>query len=843
MASTYENDLRLEEMATGENSGSWGTKTNTNLELIADAFSYGTETIADADTTITIADGAADAARSLALKINSSEDLTTTRTITLAPNTTSKVWIIENNTSGGQTLTISAGSGSNITLLNGQTKIIATDGIGAGSNVVELTQDIAIADLFIDDDLSLQSDGAIINFGADSEIQLTHVADTGLLLTETGGGAPTLQFRDSGLAISSSADGQLDIDSDGTIDINATTSIAFDTDTLYVDSTNNRVGIGTSSPSRSLHISGGTNSMVIERTDATTSALLLVAESNNTAIYSRSSNASTTARDLIFNMGSTEAMRIDSSGQVGIGTSSPDTALEVSTSGSGVTDVLKLTTTSANSVPAILFEADAGSIQHDAARFRVGQTDQNNSSMIFEVQGSGSLAERMRIDSSGNVGIGTTSPAQSLDTTGKIRVRDGGNTTIPSIQMGASGVDGLSLPATNSIAFITNSAERLRIDSSGNVGIGASSPAAKMTIVEDLSGPLDATAFRLNASSANDSNTLFGGPVSSGNYSFFQSYKEGTSAGVRALALNPSGGNVGIGTSSPSSYASTTLEIKGSSTTSDIKMTNTTTGVGNTAGYDLELNGDDINYVNRTSGGNQKFWTNSTERMRIDSSGNLIVGGTSAAGVTSGGIFYATPSSGVYAAANADNAGYFNRNGGDGSIVEFRAGNARVGSIGCRSSGGNLQIDTVQSGIDFGGDGYLPMRNGAITDNSLDIGSSSFRYQDIYATNDAIQTSDRNEKQDIAELSDAEQRVAVAAKGLLRKFRWRDAVTEKGDEARTHFGIIAQDLQAAFAAEGLDAGDYAMFISSTWTDEETGEERTRMGVRYSELLAFIIAAI
>jgi hypothetical protein len=83
MASTYENDLRLEEMATGENSGSWGTKTNTNLELIADAFSYGTEIIADADTAITIADGAADAARSLALKINSSEDLTTTRVVTL----------------------------------------------------------------------------------------------------------------------------------------------------------------------------------------------------------------------------------------------------------------------------------------------------------------------------------------------------------------------------------------------------------------------------------------------------------------------------------------------------------------------------------------------------------------------------------------------------------------------------------------------------------------------------------------------------------------------------------------------------------------------------------------
>jgi hypothetical protein len=137
----------------------------------------------------------------------------------------------------------------------------------------------------------------------------------------------------------------------------------------------------------------------------------------------------------------------------------------------------------------------------------------------------------------------------------------------------------------------------------------------------------------------------------------------------------------------------------------------------------------------------------------------------------------------------------------------------------------------------------LPMKNSALSDNLVDLGNGSYRFDDIFATNGTIQTSDRNEKQDISELSDAEQRVAVAAKGLLRKFRWRDAVAEKGDEARTHFGIIAQDLQAAFSAEGLDAGNYAMFISTTWTDEETGEERTRMGVRYSELLAFIISAI
>jgi hypothetical protein len=133
--------------------------------------------------------------------------------------------------------------------------------------------------------------------------------------------------------------------------------------------------------------------------------------------------------------------------------------------------------------------------------------------------------------------------------------------------------------------------------------------------------------------------------------------------------------------------------------------------------------------------------------------------------------------------------------------------------------------------------------SGGASDGVISLGQSGRRFNDIYATNGTIQTSDRNEKQDIDVLSDAEQRVAVAAKGLLRKFRWKDAVAEKGDDARIHFGIIAQDLQAAFEAEGLDAGRYAMFIHSTWTDEETGEERSRMGVRYSELLAFIIAAI
>jgi hypothetical protein len=111
--------------------------------------------------------------------------------------------------------------------------------------------------------------------------------------------------------------------------------------------------------------------------------------------------------------------------------------------------------------------------------------------------------------------------------------------------------------ASDSLVFISGdpadvaTQEKMRITSGGNVGIGTSTPQAALTVVKDLSGGGDATGFRLNAVSGATSNTLFGGPVSSGNYSFFQAYKEGTSAGVRSLNLNPIGGNVGIGVTGP----------------------------------------------------------------------------------------------------------------------------------------------------------------------------------------------------------------------------------------------------------------------------------------------------
>jgi len=133
---TYVNNLRLKEITTGDEDGTWGTSTNTNLELIGEGFGYGTEQVAtDANETFTMADGVADGVRGMYLKFTSAGSLTATRELTLAPNTVSKVWIIENATTGSQIITIKQGAGATINVANGERAFIYTDGAGSGAAV------------------------------------------------------------------------------------------------------------------------------------------------------------------------------------------------------------------------------------------------------------------------------------------------------------------------------------------------------------------------------------------------------------------------------------------------------------------------------------------------------------------------------------------------------------------------------------------------------------------------------------------------------------------------------------------------------------------------------------
>ena len=165
---TYVNDLRLTEIATGDETGDWGATTNTNLELIAEAFSFGTEAITtNADThTTTIADGGTDPGRSLFLKYTGTLD--SACTITIAPNTVSKLWFIENGTSGSQNIIISQGSGANITIPPGDTKAIYSDGAGSGAAMVDAFASLSVVDLKVQDDLTV-TDDLIVNGDIDLE--------------------------------------------------------------------------------------------------------------------------------------------------------------------------------------------------------------------------------------------------------------------------------------------------------------------------------------------------------------------------------------------------------------------------------------------------------------------------------------------------------------------------------------------------------------------------------------------------------------------------------------------------------------------------------------------------
>ena len=416
----------------------------------------------------------------------------------------------------------------------------------------------------------------------------------------------------------------------------------------------------------------------------------------------------------------------------------------------------------------------------------------------------------------------------STDANALIEFADDTTTNRPAI--GAEG---------NDMTFSTNG-EKVRIDTDGNVGIGTDSPDGKMHL-------FSASAGTVTAANGGDELVL----------------ENSGTVGMTLLCPNNSAANILFGDPDDNNVGSIQY-------------------------------GHDTNYM--------AFATNASERMRIDSSGNLLVGTTDTdpsnngsggdAGVAISGTGY------ISAARSGSIVALFNRMDSAGEIARFRKDGSIVGSIGTQN-GSDFYITGTPSddtGLRFQTNEIVPVNDaGANRDNFIDLGKSNIRFDDIFATNGTIQTSDRNEKQDIEELSEAEQRVAVAAKSLMRKFRWIDAVEEKGEDARIHFGIIAQDLQAAFEAEGLDAGRYAMFIYSEWwetytdvpaveavdavyetvTDEEGNEtqvlvseaveakdaytrtdtydteeeapegavKKSRMGVRYSELLAFIIAAI
>jgi hypothetical protein len=246
--------------------------------------------------------------------------------------------------------------------------------------------------------------------------------------------------------------------------------------------------------------------------------------------------------------------------------------------------------------------------------------------------------ERMRITSAGNVGIGTSSPGEKLDVSGRIKFSAFSTDVNDYALYVVSGV-GLTLASSSSggstaMAFRTGNAERMRLDSSGNLGLGVTPSVGNFVLLQTqraaiTGGANDRSEIAYNYYRTSGVDTYIGTDYASryrqisGQHIWYYapSGTAGTAATfTQAMTLDASG-NLGVGTTSPTA-----------------KFHVSQTGTGTTGRFQSSASGSYINFVNASNSGvyigsegsAAYFETNGAERMRIDSSGNCLIGTTSA---------------------------------------------------------------------------------------------------------------------------------------------------------------------------------------------------------------------
>ena len=665
------------------------------------------------------------------------------------------------------------------------------------------------------------------------------------------------------------------------------------TERLRVTAAGN-VGIGTANPITPLDVVGAIRSQI-----GTIDARLQAGYSGAVGIGAQSNDA------VLFIQNATERARIDSSGRLLVGTSTSrggsNTVEGVNFGGSSISLVRNQATSEPpvfvlaktrgtavgqNTVVAdgdflgiIDFKgADGANLQSGAyiSAFVDGTPGTNSMPgrivLSTTASGASSPTERLRITSAGNVGIGTSSPRVKLQVQGGDVVND--------VSVG-----------TSSSTFEVVSDVLTNNGQDAAPGISFRAPYASALPAERISYAA-IWSKKESASQGSQSGALVIGTNS------------GSSTGVTEKMRITSAGRVGIGTASPTSL----LDVRATSGNVDtyigvgdvslarIRVGYQGTGFAGTADGGA-VTADSLGSVNLATrsgvANNIAFATSTgtgaaTERARIDSSGRLLVGTSTALSTDGNAGFAPLHVNGLGAAlyryqatgngpvisfglsrsnttgtntivADGDNLGQLQFNGADGTnFVRAALITAAVdGTPGTNSMPGRIVLSTTASGASTPTERMRIASNGQVNftnspglvpvpDNALGFGTASFRWAVIYAANGTIQTSDERAKTDISSATLGTDFIKALRPVSYKWIEGGKRDTGERDEnnnyiyetvpgERTHWGFIAQEVKQAVDAAGVDFGGWVL------TDKDDPD--SQQALRYDQFIAPLTKAL